>query len=123
MSTEPRTVTLATEDHGDVTLTEPDWCRGHQDHHPDSYRADITHYGTEERLTFNGEALYVVMLAQTPMSENADHDVSLYVEQAGHTGGFTPTGLYDLAAALDGHADRLRDLADQLARILAGGSE
>src|ERR1051325_5259239 len=28
------TVTLPTEDHGDVTLEEPSWCAGHADHGP-----------------------------------------------------------------------------------------
>ncbi|WP_327319258.1 DUF6907 domain-containing protein [Streptomyces sp. NBC_01235] len=121
--TEPRTITLPTSDHGPVTLTCPAWCSGHADHRPDSYRADLTHYGTEERLTFHGQALYTVMLAQTPFSENATHDVGLYVEQGGYTGSLDPAGLYDLAAALDGHADRLRDLADQLGPLLDGSSE
>ncbi|MEU5115118.1 hypothetical protein AB0G64_26875 [Streptomyces longwoodensis] len=34
-----------------------------------------------------------------------------------------PAGLYALAASLDAHADQLRDLADQLAAILAGGGQ
>ncbi|OQR64761.1 hypothetical protein B6E66_07325 [Streptomyces maremycinicus] len=119
MSTEPRTVTLATLDHGDVTLPEPAWCRGHAGHRPDSYRVDLTHYGTEERLIHDGQALFVVMLAQTPFSENATHGTEVYLEQSGDTGSFDPVGLYELAATLEGHADRLRDLADQLDRILA----
>jgi hypothetical protein len=37
--------------------------------------------------------------------------------------GYDPTDLYCLAVALDSYADRLRDLADELAAILAGGGQ
>lgn len=118
MSTEPRTVTLPTEDHGDVTIPEPTWCRGHADHRADSYRTDITHYGPEHRLTFNGEELFVLMLAQAPLAERGSRDLAAYVEESHYTGDLDPAGLYDLAAALDSAADNMRAFADQLARVL-----
>ncbi|MET7651539.1 hypothetical protein [Streptomyces sp. NPDC005486] len=118
MSTEPRTVTLQTEDHGDVTLPEPSWCRGHDDHSPTMYRCDIVHYGTETVLAYQGAALYRVMLAESPYATRPEQRaVVAYIEQADHTADFTPAGLYDLAATLDTHADRLRDFADQLDTI------
>lgn len=118
MSTE-RTVTLPTIDHGDVTLPEPSWCAGHPNPHP-QYHTDLTHYGPEHRLTFNGEPLFVLMLTQSPLSERASRDLAAYVEQSSYTGDFDPAGLYDLAAALDHAADQLRAFADQLAAILGG---
>ena len=118
--TEPRLITLPTEDHGPVTLPEPDWCRGHSDHQPGTYRADVTHFGAEHRLTFNGSELFRLMLAQTPYADRASRQVCAYVEETGYTGSLDPAGLYDLAAALDHAADRMREFADQLAVILGG---
>lgn len=122
MSTEPRTVTLATLDHGDVTLPEPSWCRGHAGHRPDSYRCDLTHYSEETVLAHQGAKVFRVMLTQAPYaSQPPDPAVCVYVEECGFTGSLDPVGLYDLAATLDAHADRLRDYADQLAAILDRG--
>ncbi|MCX4858969.1 DUF6907 domain-containing protein [Streptomyces canus] len=121
--TEPRTIVLPTADHGDVTLTEPSWCRGHADHRPDTYRTDLTHYGAEHRLTFNGEELFRLILAQSPLSERASREVEAYVEESGYTGSLTPAGLYDLAAALDAAADNMRAFADQLTTLLDGGEQ
>ncbi|MEV4864256.1 DUF6907 domain-containing protein [Streptomyces ossamyceticus] len=119
--TEPRTITLPTADHGPVTLDEPAWCRGHADHRPDTYRADLTHIGAEHRLTFNGAELFRLMLAQTPHAERTSRQVCAYVEETGYTGSLTPVGLYDLAAALDHAADHIREFADQMAVLLDGG--
>ncbi|MGW1669034.1 DUF6907 domain-containing protein [Streptomyces sp. NPDC002324] len=121
--TEPRTITLPTEDHGPVTLPEPAWCRGHSDHQPDTYRTDLTHYGHEHRLTFNGIELFRLMLAQTPYADRASRQVCAYVEETGYTGSLDVAGLYDLAAALDGAADHMREFADQLAALLDGGDQ
>ncbi|MER5211977.1 hypothetical protein ABT063_15690 [Streptomyces sp. NPDC002838] len=122
MSTEPRTVTLPTIDHGDVTLPEPAWCAGHPDPRP-QYRTDLAHYGPEHRLTFNGAPLYRLMLVQSPLAERMSRDLCAYVEESGYTGSLDPAGLYDLAAALDAAADQMRAFADQLAVVLAGGAE
>lgn len=122
MSTEPRTVTLATEDFGPVVLPEPAWCAGHPDPHP-QYRTDLTHYGTEHRLTFNGRELFRLMLSQTPYAERESRDTCAYVEETGYTGSLDPAGLYDLAAALDHAADHMRDFADHLAVLLDGSEQ
>lgn len=118
--TEPRTVTLPTEDHGDVTLPEPAWCAGHADHRPDSYRVDLDHKGVEHRLHHQGELLWTVFLGQAPFATNPEHrGVGLFVEQGSYALTLDPAALYDLAASFEAHADRLRELADQLAAILA----
>lgn len=76
----------------------------------------------EHRLTFNGEPLFALMLAQAPFSERADSQVCAFVEQTKYAASLNPAGLYDLAAALDGAADQIRDFADQLAGIVTGGA-
>jgi hypothetical protein len=115
-------ITLPTVDHGDVVLPEPTWCRGHQDHDPGTYRTDLTHYGTETVLTYQGAALLRVMVTESPFATRPEKRSTVaYLEQADYTGDFTPAGLYDLAATLDGHADRLREIADQLHTLLDGG--
>ncbi|MER6557212.1 hypothetical protein ABT300_05505 [Streptomyces sp. NPDC001027] len=123
MSTQPQpTVTLDTEDFGPITLPEPSWCRGHADHRPDAFRSDVTHYSAETVLAYQGSELFRVMVTESPYATRPEHRrVCAYLEQGDYTGDFTPAGLYDLAATLDAHADRLRDYADQLARILGRG--
>lgn len=122
MSTEPNTVTLPTLDHGVVTLREPSWCRGHVDHRPDSYRVDVDHKGVEHRLTHNGELLWTAFLGQAPYASRPEHRaLGVYVEQGSYAHTLDAAGLYDLAASFEAHADRLRDLADQLAAIVDGG--
>lgn len=126
MSTEPRTITLPTEDHGNVTLPEPSWCVGHADHRPDTYRADILHKGPDVTLAFHGVEVINVCLTQSPCATivtpglgGRTTGVSVY--PPGRT--LTPVSLYSLAAALDGYADQLRGLADQLDAILAGSDQ
>jgi hypothetical protein len=121
---EPRTVTLPTLDSGNVTLDEPSWCVGHADHRPDTYRVDLAHKGPEHLLRYQGEALWTAFLGQAPCATAPEHrGIGLYVEQGSYAHTLDPTGLYDFAATLDAHADRLRDLADQLAALLAGGGQ
>jgi hypothetical protein len=122
--TEPRTVTLATRDHGEVVLPEPNWCRGHADHRPDTYRADITHYAPQVDLRHRGRTIGFAAIAQAPCAERSTRNIRGYVVLSYESAdGFDPAGLYDLAAELDMHADRLRDLADQLAVTLGGGGQ
>lgn len=111
-----RTVTLPTSDHGPVTMPEPAWCAGHADHRPDSLRADLLHLGPDVRLTFRGRLLIDAGLVQSPYGIAPAPGISVH-----EVGPLNPREVYELAAALDSYADRLRDLADQLAAILAGG--
>jgi hypothetical protein len=121
--TEPRLITLPTLD-GPVTLTCPAWCVGHADHRPDGYRADILHSGPDIVLAFHGQHITAAGLVQSPFAGDASQQLGgrtpgVSVSVIGRT--LDPVHLYGLAAALDGYADQLRDLADQLATVLAGG--
>ncbi|OQD52742.1 hypothetical protein BM536_032045 [Streptomyces phaeoluteigriseus] len=104
-----------------LEVEEPDWCVDPHEHA--QHRSDITHYGPEHRLTFNGAALFRVMLAQTPMARKASRDTRAYIEHTNFTATLDAAGLYDLAAALDSAADQLRDFADQHEAFLAGGGQ
>ncbi|MFE2300823.1 DUF6907 domain-containing protein [Streptomyces sp. NPDC059445] len=121
--TEPSTVTLATADHGDVTLPEPSWCAGHAHHDPETQRVDLIHAGPVIECLYRGRTLLAAELVQSPYASLTDR----------HLGGRTPgvsvhplgqtldaTELYSLAASLDRYADQLRDLADRL-DTLGGG--
>lgn len=118
----PPTVTLATVDHGDVTLPEPSWCAGHDQHVP-VHRVDLSHYGEQSLFEFRGEQQWAVMLVQAPFaSAPAFRTPTVYVEQAGYADSLDPTDLDALAATLIEHAVRLRQEARTLAVILAGGA-
>jgi hypothetical protein len=125
VSTEPRTVTLATIDRGPVTIPEPSWCQGHSHHDPETEYVDVIHGSPEISLTFHSAVLLAAGLVQSPhASVDATPGLGgptpgVSVHPLGETLG--PVDLYELAAALDSYADRLRDLADQLDTILTGG--
>ncbi|MFF4839247.1 DUF6907 domain-containing protein [Streptomyces collinus] len=121
MSSEPATVTLATADHGQVTIPEPTWCAGHQQHDPDSARSDLGHAGPDITLAFHGRTLSVACLDQAPFAVEASREPVVSEFLVGKS--LDPVGVYELAAAYDRYADQLRDLADQLTAILAGGSQ
>ncbi|WP_328757446.1 DUF6907 domain-containing protein [Streptomyces sp. NBC_00271] len=127
MSTEPRTVTLATIDRGDVTIPCPAWCAGHAHHDPETEYADIIHSGPETIVTFRYTTLLTANLVQSPhASEDATPGLGgrtpgVSVHPLGET--LDPVGLYELAAALDTYADHIRDLADQLDTLLSGGDQ
>ncbi|MFJ2007387.1 DUF6907 domain-containing protein [Streptomyces chartreusis] len=123
MSSEP-TITLATSDHGNVTLPEPSWCQGHSHHDPLTERADLIHTGTPVDLSFLGAELFSAQLVQSPFARPGLHRYGGRIEGVSvHPIGRTlnPTQLYDIAARLDAYADHLRELANQLGAILAGG--
>lgn len=125
MSTDPRTVTLPTADHGSVTLPEPSWCVGHAGDLPDR-RADIFHHGPEVTLRFRGQHITDACLVQSPFStidvpELSSRTPGVSISAIART--LDPVGLYELAAAFDGYADRLRVLADELAVILDEGRD
>ncbi|MCT7357383.1 hypothetical protein N4P33_35365 [Streptomyces sp. 15-116A] len=117
--TELRTITLATADHGDVTLTEPSWCRGHRDHDPETLRVDLAHTSEDVTLQFRGWPIAYACLDQAPFAEVATRDVQVSVSLIGRA--LDARGVYELAADIDTFADRLRGLADQLASIRAEG--
>lgn len=123
---EPRTITLSTLDHGPVTLDEPAWCIGHPNHRPDDHRTDILHAGEDVALVFHGRHIGDASLVQSPFStaeipELCSSTPGVSVSLLSLT--LDPVQLYDFAATLDTYADRLRDLADQLHTLLAGGGQ
>ncbi|NEA78021.1 hypothetical protein G3I30_02580 [Actinospica acidiphila] len=111
-----RTITLHTADHGPVTVPEPSWCVSHETL-PGDQRADIVHLGPDTVLTFRGRELSTASLAQAPFGDDTTPGVS--VSLLGRT--LDARAVYELAAALDTYADRLRTLADQLLVITAEG--
>ncbi|MFE2530442.1 DUF6907 domain-containing protein [Streptomyces sp. NPDC059371] len=122
--TGPRTVTLATSDHGDVTLPEPWWCSGHSHHDPLSLRADLIHAGPTRDLVHRSQTLLSVEIVQSPYADSSDPHLGgrtpgVSVHPLGET--LNPVELYTLAADLDRYADVLRDLADRLDTIRGGG--
>jgi hypothetical protein len=126
VSTEPSTITLATSDHGPVTLEEPTWCVGHADHRPDTARVDIAHCGPPVDCTFLGIEVFTAELVASPYSASTRPELGgstpgVSVWPLGRT--LDPVQLYSLAAALDRYADELRGLADQLAAVLDGGEQ
>ncbi|MDW4904443.1 hypothetical protein RB628_03590 [Streptomyces sp. ADMS] len=119
--TEPRMITLPTADHGPVTLDEPAWCIGHPNHRPDDRRADILHTGPDVALVFQGRDIGDASLVESPYAELPGGALGVSVSLLGRT--LDPVHLYGFAASLDTYADRLRDLADQLTALLAGGGQ
>ncbi|MET8098101.1 hypothetical protein ABZV29_16725 [Streptomyces sp. NPDC005236] len=122
--TEPRTVTLATADHGSVVLPEPSWCAGHSHHDPQTQRVDLIHASAVVECVHLGRTLLAAEIVQSPYANFSDPHlggqaagVSLY--PLGQT--LDPTELYGLAADLDRFSDRLRSLADQLDALRGGG--
>ncbi|MFK0154046.1 DUF6907 domain-containing protein [Streptomyces sp. NPDC090493] len=65
MSIEPRTVTLATSDHGDVTLPEPAWCAGCSHHDPETQRADLIQVGPPVECIYLGRELLAAEILQS----------------------------------------------------------
>ncbi|WP_405671468.1 DUF6907 domain-containing protein [Streptomyces sp. NBC_01530] len=120
MSSEPRTVTLPTADYGDVTIPEPAWCIGHESM-PGDRRVDILHQGAPAELRFRGHDIGDACLVQGPFGELTSRESGISVSLIGQT--LDAVAVYDLAAALDGYADQLRDLADQLTVLLTGSAE
>ncbi|MGW5427901.1 DUF6907 domain-containing protein [Streptomyces sp. NPDC004059] len=121
MSAEPRTITVHTVDHGPLALVCPPWCVG--GHEDGGYRADILHRGPDITLVFRGRHITDASLVQAPFTEGTDPELGgptpgVSVSILGRT--LDPCGLYELAAAFDGHADQLRALADELAALREG---
>lgn len=117
-----RTVTVVTLDHGDITVPEPAWCAGHKGQ-PAKARSDFLHRSPARSFAFRGQQLGAAGLVQGPFAEHASRlpeaHLTLIIE--GVT--LNPVSLYDLAATLDSYTDRLRDLADELHALLAGGGQ
>lgn len=120
--TEPRTVTVSTRDHGDVTTVCPPWCNEGM-HQPGGYRADITHVSNDTELTVRaGDAKTVllrVVLEQVPFSSRpAEREPFLSVEVDDDWHHLSPAGLHQLADSLADVAEQLRALAARYAPLV-----
>lgn len=115
-----RTVTVQTIDQGDVTITEPSWCAGHDGEAP-QLLSDTGHLGTGHRAVFEGDELAFAALSQDPFVVHSDRGAGVLVEMGSMSRALTPGEADALAAALVEYAGTLRHLARQLAAIHAGG--
>ncbi|MFJ8192814.1 DUF6907 domain-containing protein [Streptomyces sp. NPDC096094] len=119
--TTPRTVTVTTVDHGDVTMTCPPWCSGHDDDGLPVHLADVAHIGRNQEIWFRGDRLWTTALVQYPYATDPErHAVRAYVEQDWHADAHEPAGLVELADTLAVHAERLRTLAARLTELRGG---
>lgn len=119
MSSEPRMVTVDVLVHTALQIDEPDWCAGHPDARAE-YKVDVTHTGPEHVIAPGGREVLRAFLTQAPFA-TTDRTVGLYVGFADLAGTRTPAEVEQLADDLDAAAARLRELARELAVILAGG--
>ncbi|MEU9656716.1 DUF6907 domain-containing protein [Streptomyces chartreusis] len=117
-----RSITLPTIDHGDVTIPEPSWCAGHAHHDPQAVRDDLVHVGPMQLLIVDEWRLGIAFLFYAPYSGQQQPRAAVHLDYGSGHAGLIPADLYALAAAMDGGADKVRALADQLAAILAGGA-
>jgi hypothetical protein len=116
---EPRrgegTVTLQTVDRGEVTVSEPAWCVGHEGD-PVSHFADITHTGRTVAFRFDGDQLMAARLSWGPFSElqPQPHPV---VDVDDLPGGLDPQETRELAARVGLYAGELYRLANEADRL------
>ncbi|MFJ6235060.1 DUF6907 domain-containing protein [Streptomyces griseus] len=124
MST-PRTITIPTADHGDVQVTEPDWCTA--DHTGEAYREDIEHTGAETHLVVftacHGpvRTLPIGFLWRPFSPTNNQIMATLLMADDWHE--LDPAALTRAADSLTGHATTLRVYARQLNELQAHGGE
>ncbi|MFG3495835.1 DUF6907 domain-containing protein [Streptomyces sp. NPDC047928] len=122
---EDRTVTVATLDHGPVTLPEPSWCRGH-DGEPVGFRDHVVHHGPALALTVPSrcgpvEWLYARVDEAPFRDPGAGRGVHAAVEMGGSSERYGPEELRRLADALAAQLERVRRFADDLEALRAAG--
>lgn len=112
---EPRrgegTVTLLTEDRGEVTVPEPEWCVGHEGDSVGHY-SDLGHTGPPVVLEFDGRRLLAARLSWGPSSE--PHPV---VDVDELPAGLDPQETRELAARTGLYAGELYRLANEADRL------
>ncbi|WP_406127527.1 DUF6907 domain-containing protein [Streptomyces sp. NBC_00989] len=111
------TVTVETDDHGEIVTDEPSWCLGH-DGEPIGYRADITHKGPWEAAEFAGVEFLPAGISWAPFSEL--HPEPYPVADVWEFPPMEPDQLRELAALVGSQAGRLYRLANQVDRIRRG---
>ncbi|WP_455360001.1 DUF6907 domain-containing protein [Streptomyces sp. SYSU K21746] len=121
--TAARTVTVQTIDHGDVVLTCPAWCAGHDE--TPQYRIDISHFGPEMEFTAEtSRGTVTTMIAafeQRPYIGDKFPGTAPLVWMGIDGDGYpsNPEQLDQLAATLVEHAAQLRHLARELTVLRA----
>ncbi|MFJ5154958.1 DUF6907 domain-containing protein [Streptomyces sp. NPDC088353] len=103
-----------------LEVDEPEWCVGHGEDGA-QYKADILHQGPDVTLTYDGHEVSVASLVQAPFSESSSTEPGVSLSLLGQT--LDPAGLHAFADVLTEHAQQLRDLADELAALLARGGQ
>ncbi|MDV7221020.1 DUF6907 domain-containing protein [Streptomyces prunicolor] len=108
------TVTVETQDHGEIVIDEPSWCLGHDDE-PIGYRADVTHKGPWEAAEFAGVEFLPAGISWAPFSEL--HPEPYPVADVWEFPPMDPDELRELAALVGSQAGRLYRLANQVDRL------
>lgn len=108
------TVTVETNDHGEIVIDEPAWCLGHDDE-PIGYRADVTHKGPWEAAEFMGVEFFPAGISWAPFSEL--HPEPYPVADIWEFPPMEPDQLRELAALVGTQAGRLYRLANQVDRL------
>lgn len=116
---EPRrgegTVTLLTDDRGEVTVSEPEWCVGHEGDSIGHF-TDIGHTGRPVVLEFDGSQLMAARLSWGPFSELQPEPHPL-VDVDDLPAGLDPQETRELAARVGLYAGQLYRLANQADRL------
>lgn len=113
------TVTVETQDHGEIVIDEPAWCLGHDDE-PIGYRADVTHRGPWEAAEFAGVEFLPAGISWAPFSEL--HPEPYPVADVWEFPPMEPDQLRQLAALVGSQAGRLYRLANHVDQIRRGMS-
>lgn len=114
----PKTVTLPLWRNGEITIPEPAWCSGAHDPHP-LHPVDVRHEGIEVPLYVNAGGKTFEILAFSVVQDpytSVDFLPRANVDLGGEYATFTRAELYELADGLVGHAQALRDFADDVER-------
>ncbi|UPT41794.1 MULTISPECIES: hypothetical protein [Streptomyces] len=119
-----RIITVPTADHGDVQVTEPDWCTA--DHSWEPYRVDIAHAGAVTHLVITTDChgpvrTLPVGFLWRPFDPTNNRIMAAIELDEWHD--FDPAALARAADALTEHATTLRVYARQLGDLQAHGGE
>lgn len=100
----PRTVTITTFDHGEVTVPEPAWCVGHE-WQPNPHRADITHNSIRVKASMHTDSRGLTQFMRAYISHAPFREIEPEP---------FPVVSVELDLALDLDPDDTRNLAEAL---------
>lgn len=113
------TVTLQTLDHGEITISEPRWCTGH-DGEQIVQRVDVAHVGATVAAEYAGVEFLPARISWGPFAELRPEPYPL--ADVDEFPSMEPDELRELAAEVGLHAGRLYSKANELDRIRRGQS-